>query len=288
MLLCYVAYSAAITITDDSPTQASQLMYGQMYEDINHSGDGGLYGELLVNRAFQGSIPSLEGYRPLDADSMLALSPERPLSDALKTVLKLTTKNSTAGFVNTGYNGFAVARTKHYDVSVYATFTRPLGIAVPSIIATIRDSNGRVVGSTSLGRSQINSTLYPSTSNTFARYTGEIQALSTDPQCTFELSVELDPGESAYFSLVSLFPETHDDHDTGGVRKDLFDTMKHLQPSFFRFPGGNNLQGSAIASRWKWNETIGPITGRAGGDGAWRYANTNGMVSITIRAQSSF
>ena len=26
-----------------------------MFEDISHSGDGGLYGELLTNRAFEGS-----------------------------------------------------------------------------------------------------------------------------------------------------------------------------------------------------------------------------------------
>jgi alpha-N-arabinofuranosidase len=25
-----------------------------MFEDINHSGDGGIYAELLMNRAFQG------------------------------------------------------------------------------------------------------------------------------------------------------------------------------------------------------------------------------------------
>lgn len=30
-------------------------LYGWMFEDINHSGEGGLYGELLVNRAFDGS-----------------------------------------------------------------------------------------------------------------------------------------------------------------------------------------------------------------------------------------
>ena len=30
-------------------------LYGWMFEDINHSGDGGLYGELLANRAFDGS-----------------------------------------------------------------------------------------------------------------------------------------------------------------------------------------------------------------------------------------
>ena len=52
---------------------AAPLLYGWMFEDINvgvlmelepgltsfqHSGDGGLYGELICNRAFQGqSIP---------------------------------------------------------------------------------------------------------------------------------------------------------------------------------------------------------------------------------------
>jgi alpha-L-arabinofuranosidase len=30
-------------------------LYGWMFEDINHSGDGGLYGELLPNRVFDGS-----------------------------------------------------------------------------------------------------------------------------------------------------------------------------------------------------------------------------------------
>jgi alpha-N-arabinofuranosidase len=33
----------------------SPNLYGWMFEDINHSGDGGLYGELLTNRAFDGS-----------------------------------------------------------------------------------------------------------------------------------------------------------------------------------------------------------------------------------------
>jgi alpha-N-arabinofuranosidase len=45
----------------------SPELYGWMFEDINHSGDGGLYGELLANRAFDGSniaygtIPSFTG-----------------------------------------------------------------------------------------------------------------------------------------------------------------------------------------------------------------------------------
>lgn len=32
-------------------------LYGLMHEDISHSGDGGIYAELLRNRAFQGELP---------------------------------------------------------------------------------------------------------------------------------------------------------------------------------------------------------------------------------------
>ena len=30
-------------------------LYGIMHEDINHSGDGGIYAEMIANRAFQGT-----------------------------------------------------------------------------------------------------------------------------------------------------------------------------------------------------------------------------------------
>ncbi len=33
---------------------SSRYLYGLMFEDISHSGDGGIYGELLINRAFHG------------------------------------------------------------------------------------------------------------------------------------------------------------------------------------------------------------------------------------------
>jgi alpha-N-arabinofuranosidase len=47
--------------------ETAPYLYGWMFEDINHSGDGGIYGELLTNRAFDGSditwgsIPDISG-----------------------------------------------------------------------------------------------------------------------------------------------------------------------------------------------------------------------------------
>lgn len=41
--------------TSGQRNKTAPLLYGWMFEDISHSGDGGLYGELLSNRAFEGS-----------------------------------------------------------------------------------------------------------------------------------------------------------------------------------------------------------------------------------------
>jgi alpha-N-arabinofuranosidase len=53
-----------------------------------------------------------------------------------------------------------------------------------------------------------------------------------------------------------------------------------LNPSFLRFPGGNNLEGDDPPYYLKWNETIGPLKDRTGYPGTWGYTNTNGLGLI--------
>jgi hypothetical protein len=50
-----VPVNFTITTGDVSKqNDTAPLLYGLMFEDISHSGDGGIYAELLINRAFQG------------------------------------------------------------------------------------------------------------------------------------------------------------------------------------------------------------------------------------------
>ncbi|KAG9087978.1 hypothetical protein FRC06_002274, partial [Ceratobasidium sp. 370] len=49
--------SITISVTANATHAIPSTLYGYMWEDINHSGDGGLYGELLQNRAFQAVTP---------------------------------------------------------------------------------------------------------------------------------------------------------------------------------------------------------------------------------------
>ena len=53
--------------------------------------------------------------------------------------------------------------------------------------------------------------------------------------------------------------------------------MKGLNPSFFRFPGGNNLEGNEPPYWWDWKKTLGPLENRPGYPGTWTYENTDGL-----------
>ena len=83
-------------------------------------------------------------------------------------------------------------------------------------------------------------------------------------------------GGTFFFSFISLFGETFKDRPNG-MRKDLAQHVYDLRPKVLRFPGGNNIEGQTIPTRWKWNETIGPLIDRPGRPGDWGYFNTDGF-----------
>lgn len=58
--------SVNLTVTTQDHSKQNETapkLYGLMFEDIDHSGDGGIYAEMLINRAFQG-----EPSRPIFSD----------------------------------------------------------------------------------------------------------------------------------------------------------------------------------------------------------------------------
>lgn len=83
-------------------------------------------------------------------------------------------------------------------------------------------------------------------------------------------------GQTFYFNLVSVFPETFKGYKNG-LRPDIAQGFYDINPQFLRFPGGNNLEGYSPAQRWKWWEAIGPLKDRPGRVGDWSYYNTQGL-----------
>src|SRR3954470_22236443 len=58
-----VAQTPVITLDFTKPgANVSPMLYGLMTEEINHSYDGGLYGELIRNRIFRDNRHSPEGW----------------------------------------------------------------------------------------------------------------------------------------------------------------------------------------------------------------------------------
>jgi alpha-N-arabinofuranosidase len=79
-----------------------------MFEDINNSGDGGVYAELVQNRAFQGSsiFPStLNNWHPIGGAQLALKNLSSPLSQALPTSMQVNSGNGSEdeiGFWNEG------------------------------------------------------------------------------------------------------------------------------------------------------------------------------------------
>jgi alpha-N-arabinofuranosidase len=77
-------------------------------------------------------------------------------------------------------------------------------------------------------------------------------------------------GQTLYFSMFSLFPETFKGRKNG-LRKDIAEAFHDMKPKFLRFPGGNNLEGNSVQTRWRWWKTIGPLKDRPGRPANWGY-----------------
>lgn len=264
---------ATIAIDLSAPAgKVSPIHYGLMTEEINFSYDGGLYAELLRNRAFRDDPVkpvhwSVVAAAP--AAASIALDPKQPLNAVIPVSLCLdATAASPAapvGVANEGYWGIPVKPSTRYRASFRAKaapgFTGPLTVAITSLDGATVYARGRV---DRLG-------------SDWAAYevvlkTGRKVVPTTQARLT--LTVE-QPG-TVWFGLVSLFPPTWKNRPNG-LRPDLMQMLVDLKPGFLRFPGGNYLEGDTIDTRFKWWETIGPLDQRPGHPGPWGYRSSDGM-----------
>jgi len=95
-VLAFVAATQGLSIdvASSGGNASSALQYGIMFEDINHSGDGGLYAELIQNRAFQGAPANLTAWSAVGGAKLSLQNTSQPLSTALPTSLNVATNGS--------------------------------------------------------------------------------------------------------------------------------------------------------------------------------------------------
>jgi alpha-N-arabinofuranosidase len=189
-----------------------------------------------------------------------------PLSSALPTSLQVSASTGQVGISNPGYWGIEV-KTQEFTGSfwVRGNFKGDFTANLFNYLSNETIGSVEVPGNT-----------------TTAEWREHRFLLTphTDPgnvNNTFQITYDASASDGTLdFNLISLFPPTYNNRPNG-MRIDLMESLKELNPSFLRFPGGNNLEGEEPPYYLKWNETIGPLKDRTGFPGTWRYTNTNGL-----------
>ncbi|CAE6481323.1 unnamed protein product [Rhizoctonia solani] len=265
--------SLKIQVSKDTAHAIPSTLYGYMWEDINHSGDGGLYGELLQNRAFQAVTPhtsaALTAWSAYQGATIDVTNSTAGVSAALPNSLQVTVPagaTGSVGFQNSGYWGIKVQSGWKYTGSLYAKSDGYSGSVTVSLVS----ASGTTYATKVL----------KGVSSSWKKFTFEFKPTKSAPDTNNFFRVTVDgssaAGKTVQFGLFSLFPPTYRNRPNG-MRIDLAEALAATKPGVWRFPGGNNLEGHAIDSRWKWNETIGPIENRPGRFGDWSYPNTDGL-----------
>jgi alpha-N-arabinofuranosidase len=130
----------SITLRLDQQAHAvPSNLYGLMTEEINYSYDGGLYAELIRNRAFKNNPAAPDNWSLVqdgDAKAGIALDHEQSLNVAQNVSLRLevTAAGSRAGIANEGYWGIPVKPSTSYALSFYARSGKstPLTVSIES------------------------------------------------------------------------------------------------------------------------------------------------------------
>ncbi|KAG1730852.1 glycoside hydrolase family 51 protein [Suillus paluster] len=279
---------AAVTTVDVNGTAAHTippLLFGQMFEatplnNVYHrsqSGDGGIYAELLQNRAFQQVKPNTDAallaWAPINGASIKVIADPSPLSNALPNSLELTIPSGISGqvgFGNEGYWGINVNSSWTYNASFYYKFPSASKFS-GKLTVMLRSSTGSVYASASVPVS--------GSTTTWTQVAVPLTPTSSPASVANNFTVTVDGAsaseETINFAMFSLFPPTFKGR-ANGLRMDIAQTLYDMKPSFFRLPGGNNL-GQSVSTRWQWNATVGNLIDRPGRMGDWGYINTDGL-----------
>ena len=279
---------ARITVDVDKPGAAiSPMLYGIFFEEINRSGDGGIYAEMVQNRSFEdASFPvAWTLVKAPGADGTVALDRSQPLNVKNPTSLRLevTRGGGRVGVASYGFRGvpqqprdkveqwrtrferanggIAVEEGKQYDLSFYARAGQSAG----PITVTLEREDGTVLASRRV----------KARSADWKKATVTLTPNSTETAARLVLSLE-QPG-TIWLDMVSLFPRNTFKGHANGLRTDLLEMIDRMHAAFVRFPGGCFVEGDEIENAFRWKETVGDVAERPGHWNLWGYRSTDGL-----------
>ncbi len=234
-------------------------MYGIFFEDINYAADGGLYGELVKNRSFEfpdhftGWVPF--GNFHLKNDGPFNKNPHYVrIGDSGH-------RDKFSGLENEGYFGIGYDQNADYKFSVWARVPNE-GKAVLRVMLCDPSTMGE--------RQQFSEEKLTIDSKDWKKYTLTINSKKKVNKGTLRIMLDRN---SAVVDLehISLFPADVFNGDENGMRKDLAQALADLHPGVFRFPGGCIVEGTDLATRYQWKNSVGPVENRPLNENRWHY-----------------
>jgi alpha-L-arabinofuranosidase len=259
--LAFAAPARAVTIeiqADQSGAKINPAMWGIFFEDINFGADGGLYAEMVKNRAFE--FPdAMMGWTklcPSKARGELSIRDEQPFNAANAHYLHIESEGKDLfGVANEGFRGMGVKSGEAYNFSAQIRTVA----GAPKLRVELYGADGALLDSVRLNNF----------SNDWQKITAVLHPKDTDAKA--KLYVLVDGKGAVDVDMVSLFPAKTWKNRPGGLRADMVQMLADLHPGFMRFPGGCIVEGSELSKRYQWKKTIGPVDERPLLINRWNY-----------------
>ena len=267
-------------------------LYGVFFEEINHAGEGGLYGELLRNRSFEDArvpvgytvedgrlwspeavnygtgrltrkaypwnVSPYPGWSLEGEDFTAEVTTEDPKFADAPSSLRISAR-SPLTLSNEGFWGIRYDKGGVYRLRMY------LKSDAPVMTVNLQGDSGEECGSCRLD-------LIPD--GEWHEYKVTVKAFAGAAKGSFRMDLQ----EGSYcFDYVSLFPEDTFRGRENGLRKDVAQMVEGLRPSFVRWPGGCVVEGITLSNRFDWKKTLGDPASRPGEYDTWGYRNSYGF-----------
>lgn len=270
-------------------------LYGIFFEDINRAGDGGLYPELLRNRSFEDSIEPKDCRTGQDGYALVSRAGWRDEFNHGEGLSRWVRKNGTpytpipawytnhaqmsldrndtlnphrqvslavsfeegGELYNTGFCGIAPKAGEKYLFYMFARTEAPVKIRVSV------EEDGHEFGCMD----------FLLESGGYVRYDGSFSAEGDGRNA--RLVFGCPEGGKVNFGFCSLMPE--DTYMGHGLRRDLVEKLRDMNPRFLRFPGGCIVEGFSPETAMQFKNVVGPVWERPGHQLMWHYRSYNGL-----------
>ena len=237
-------------------------MYGIFFEDINYAADGGLYAELVMNRSFE--YPN--HFAGWDISGNVTVKDDGPFERNPHYVRLASTGHGDKRTMieNRGFFGMGVKGGDTYRFSVWARV--PDGGKAKLWIDLVE--NATMNDDQKLGNTGIDIS-----GKEWKKYTAILKPKRTCAKA--HLRVWGDSKTVTDLEHISLFPTDTWKGRENGMRRDLAQALNDMRPGVFRFPGGCIVEGTDLATRYQWKNTVGPVENRPLNENRWHYTFTN-------------